>query len=99
MTHKSDFTGGQAKLLPHQTHQAITVRATARIAMTAGGQDQSDMPRRSNIFRNCAGDLIGESLDHQGVRRVDVVVMNGDLRVGSPAPQRSLAQMPRAAAD
>ena len=45
MTHKSDFTSGQAELLPHQTHQAVTIRATARITVAAGGEDQADLLR------------------------------------------------------
>ncbi len=33
---------------------------------------------------NGPSNLIGESLDHQGMRRVDIVVMNGELRASSP---------------
>ena len=36
------------------------------------------------MVRNRACHLIGESLNHQGVRRVDVVMMNDELRAGSP---------------
>src|SRR5579862_2348331 len=81
MANKSDFAGAETELLPNQTQQSITIRAAARVAVAARGQDQSDVLRRSDVFRNRAGDLIGESLDHQGMRRVDIVVMNGELRI------------------
>jgi len=92
MPHKSDFSGGQAELFPHKTHQAVTIRATARIAIAAGGQYQADV-LGSCIRRDSAGDLIGESLDHQGMRRVDVVVMEHGVLMRPPsltdgAPQR-----------
>src|SRR5580700_1741246 len=36
------------------------------------------------MVRNRTSDLIGKSLDHQGMRWVHVVVMNSELRAGSP---------------
>ena len=84
MPHKSNFTGAQAELLPNQAHQSITVRATAGIAMAAGSEDETDLLGRSSFARNGSCGLIGKSLDHQGMRWVDVVVMNGELRTGSP---------------
>ena len=54
MPHKSNFAGAQAKLLPNQPHQSITVRAAASIAMAAGGENKSDLLRRSGFGRNRA---------------------------------------------
>ncbi len=81
MAHKSYFAGAETELFPYETHQTVTIRAAARVAVAAGGQDQSDVLGRSDVLRNRTGNLIGESLDHQGMRRVDVVVMNGELRI------------------
>ena len=69
VAHKSDFTGGQAELFPDQTHQPVTLRAAARIAVAAGREDQADVLRGSRIGRNRARDLIGESLHQQRMRR------------------------------
>ena len=84
MPDKSDFAGGEAELFPHQTHQPVTICAAARIAVAAGGEYQADVLEGSRVRRDGACDLIGESLDHQGMRGVDVVVMNAELRIGSP---------------
>jgi hypothetical protein len=84
MPHKSNFTGAQAELLPNQAHQSITVRAAAGIAVAAGREDKTDLLGRSSLPRNRSCGLIGKSLDHQGMRGVRVVVMNGEFRAGSP---------------
>ena len=84
MPHESDFAGAQAKLFPHQAHQPIALRAAACVTVSAGGEDQADVLRGSNVVRNRTSDLIGESLDHQRMRRVDVVVVNGELRMRTP---------------
>jgi hypothetical protein len=84
MPDKSNFTRAKAELFPHQPHQPVAICAAACIAVAAGGEDQADVLEGSRIRRDRARDLIRQSLDHQGMRRVDVVVMNGKLRVGSP---------------
>jgi hypothetical protein len=84
MPHKSDFTGAQAELLPNQTHQSITVRAAAGIAVAASSEDKTDLLWRSSFLWNRSRGLIGKRLDHQGMRGVDVVMMNGEFRAGSP---------------
>lgn len=81
MPHKSNFTGAQAELLPNQAHQSITVCAATSIAMAARSEDKTDLLRRSSFRRNRSRGLIGKSLHHQRMRWVDVVVMNGELRI------------------
>jgi hypothetical protein len=84
MPDKSDFSGAQAELLPNQAHQSITVRAATGIAVAAGSEDKTDLLERSGFPRNGSCGLIGKSLHHQGMRGVNVIVMNGELRAGSP---------------
>jgi hypothetical protein len=45
MPHKSDFSGGQAELFPHQTHQSVAICAAARIAVAAGGENEANVLR------------------------------------------------------
>ena len=85
MAKKSNFAGGETELFPHQTHQTVTVRATGRVPMSAGGEDQADVLRGLGVGRDGAGNLIGQSLDHQGMGGVDIVVMNGELRMRTPS--------------
>jgi hypothetical protein len=84
MPHKSNFTGAQSELLPNQAHQSITVRAATGIAVAASSEDETDLLGRSSFPRNRSRGLIGKSLDYQGMRGVHVVVMNGEVRAGSP---------------
>lgn len=84
MPHESDLTGADAKLFPNQTHQPITIRAAGGVPVPAGGQNQSDLLGRPDLAWDGTRHLIGESLDHQRMRRIDVIVMDDDLRMRTP---------------
>jgi hypothetical protein len=92
MPYKSNFTGAQAELLPNQAHQSITVRAATGIAVAAGSEDKTDLLERSGFPRNGSCGLIGKSLHHQGMRGVNVIMMNGELRAGSPGLSNRMPQ-------
>jgi hypothetical protein len=79
MANEADFARAQAKLFPEQPHQPIAIRAAARIAMTAGGQDQSNLLRRSGFRWDGASHLIGQSLHHQRMRWINVVVVEHEF--------------------
>src|SRR5580704_11969417 len=57
MTYKSDLSGGEAELFPHQTHQPVAVRAAACIAMPAGGEYQANVLWGSRVGGYGACDL------------------------------------------
>jgi len=82
--HKSDFPGGEAQLFPDQTHQPVAIGAAACIAVAAGCQDQADVLQISSVRRDGVRGLIRQTLDQQRMRRIKVVMMESDMRVGAP---------------
>ncbi len=81
---ESDFSGSQAQTFPKQTHQAIALRAAGCIAMAAGGENQAHLLQRARVGWNGARHLIGETFDEQRMARIDIIVVECDVRV-SPA--------------
>jgi len=92
MAHESDFSSAKAELFPYQTHQAVSICAAACIAMPAGGENEANVLRRSRVRRDSAGDLIGEGLDHQRMRWVEIVVMEHDVLMRTPSFTDGLSQ-------
>jgi len=53
--------------------------------MPAGGENEANVLEGPRVGRDGVSDLIGESLDHQGMCWVDVVVMDDELRIRTPS--------------
>jgi hypothetical protein len=79
MPHESHFTRRKSQSFPNQTHQPIAVSAAARIAVSAGGENQADLLQRSNAGRNHTRHLIGKRFHQQGMPWIQIVVVNGEL--------------------
>jgi hypothetical protein len=73
---ESDFAGRDAELLPNQAHQPVRIGAGGCVGLSAGGQNQPRALRTGWADR--ARHLIGESLNHQRMARIGVVVMESD---------------------
>jgi hypothetical protein len=85
MPNKSHFARRKAQALPNQTHQPVTLRAAARVAVTAGRKDQARSAPHS----------IGESFHQQRMTRIYVVMMYRDPRIrAARLPDRSSQGLP-----
>ena len=89
---EADLAPAQAGLLPDQPHQAVGVGAGAGIALPVGDEDESGVPRRDAPHFQRPQDLAGETIDEQGVRGIDGIVMDRDPGVSAPRRAQLLAQ-------
>ncbi|HTW65411.1 MAG TPA: hypothetical protein VME17_12370 [Bryobacteraceae bacterium] len=84
MAKESHFAGRETKLFPDEPHEAVRIRAAGSIAMATGCEHESNLLRRSCFRRHRARDLIGESLNYQWMRWIDIIVMKHNARVFPP---------------
>jgi len=85
-------TGTWAVLTASLVGRPVGILVAVGIAVAAGSEDKTDLLERSGFPRNGSCGLIGKSLDHQGMRWVDVIMMNGELRTSSPGLSNRMPQ-------
>ena len=81
MPDKSYLACRQPQPLPDQPHQAIGLRPASRIAVAAGRKDQTDLLQGSGAGWDGARHSIRQAFDEQGMRGVQIVMMQRNLRM------------------
>ena len=92
MPHESDVPKPQAGLLPEQSHQSVGVGTGGGVALAVGDEQKSSLHGRGPPILQRLEDLTGETVDEQGVRGIDRIMVDRESWVPAACGPHFLAK-------